>query len=107
MPKEETFGIVFATTCTPLLNQQPGKFPKDYFVTLKYTCMLTQKLRNIYNFFFTGKKNISSSNNLGNTPAQISKNTKGKVQLLYRRDINGEQGITDKTAPLQHDWWIN
>jgi hypothetical protein len=69
--------------------------------------MLNQRLRKIYSFFSAGKKSISSSDNLENTHTETSKNPKGQVQLLYRKDINVGQGITDKTAPLQHDWWIN
>jgi hypothetical protein len=70
--------------------------------------MLNQKLKKMYNFFFSGKKSTFPSGNPGSTNnTQTGKNKNAKIQLLYHRDISNLQAADAKTEPLQHDWWIN
>jgi hypothetical protein len=69
--------------------------------------MLTQKLRNIWRSLFPAKKSVFSGDNSKNTYTQTGKNTDGKVQLLYHRDLKNMQTDDSKTESFQHDWWIN
>jgi hypothetical protein len=70
--------------------------------------MLNQKLRNIRNFFFSGKKSISTSTGLENNYQQTGNNPKGKIQILFHRDVDNNVKLENsKAEPMQHDWWIN
>lgn len=110
--KENSFGIIFDKLVAQPLHAKPlivknisEAIFNLFFYLLNYACMLNQKFKKIFDFFFPAKKSTFSSDHINYT--QTGKNKNRKTQLLYHRDISNLRSDDDKREAVQHDWWIN